>query len=107
MVTLINTVEDEFTRQICGEYDDKPDALLEIFHAIQRARGYISDAAIRTIAYTLNLSRAEVHGVVSFYHDFKREPGADLTITICRAEACQSVECADLIAQAEAELVCF
>lgn len=103
MVTLINTVEDEFARQVCSEYDNKPDALLEIFHTIQRERGYLSDASIRTIAYALNLSRAEVHGVVSFYHDFTREPGADITIRICRAEACQSVGCDDLIAQAEAE----
>lgn len=103
MVTLINTVEDKFSRQVCSNYDDKPDALLEIFHTIQRERGFISDPALRTIAYALNISRAEVHGVISFYHDFKREPGADVTIKICRAEACLSVGCADLIVQAETE----
>lgn len=103
MVTLINTVEDESARQICGEYDDSPDALLEIFHTIQRERGFLSDAAIRTIAYSLNLSRAEVHGVISFYHDFKREPGAERVIKVCRAEACQAVGCDKLIARAETE----
>lgn len=103
MVTLINTVEDEFARQVCGEYNNKPEAVLEIFHTIQRERGFLSDAALRTIAYVVNLSRAEIHGIVSFYHDFKREPGADFTIKICRAEACQAVGCHDLIAQAETE----
>lgn len=102
MVTLLNTVEDPVARAICADYGDEADALLEILHGVQENRGYLSDAALRTIAHTLNISRAEIHGVTSFYHDYKREPGAAVTIKICRAEACQAVGVNDLIAQAEA-----
>lgn len=102
MVTLLNTIEDKFAREACREFDDKPDALLEILHNVQKERGHLTDAALRTIAYALNISRAEIHGVVSFYHDYKREAGAKLTIKICRAEACQAVGVNHLIAEAEA-----
>ena len=103
MVTLLNTIEDPFARQLCGDYGDRPEELLEILHGIQRERGFLSEAALRTIAYTLNLSRAEVHGVASFYHDFKREAQAKTVIKICRAEACQANDCDDLIEKAENE----
>lgn len=101
MVTLLNTVEDKFARNVCQSHGDRPEELLEIFHDIQGEAGYISDAAIRTIAFALNRSRAEIHGVASFYHDFKREPGAKLTLKICRAEACQASGANSLISQAE------
>lgn len=102
MVTLLNTIEDKFARDACRAFEDKADALLEILHIVQKERGFLSDAALRTIAYTLNISRAEIHGVVSFYHDYKREAGAKLTLKICRAEACQAVGADALIAEAEA-----
>lgn len=101
MVTLLNTVEDKAARAICREYDDKSDALLEILHAVQADAGYLSDEAMRTIAFALNITRAEIHGVASFYHDYKRKPQARQTIKICRAEACQAVGANDLITQAE------
>ena len=66
-------------------------ALLPILHAIQEALGYVPPDAVKTIATELNLSRAEVHGVISFYHDFRSEPGAKHTVQICRAEACQAM----------------
>lgn len=101
MVTLLNTVEDSFARQVCRDHGDRPDELLEIMHAVQAESGYLSDGALRTIAHALNISRAEIHGVISFYHDYKRKPGAKKIIKVCRAEACQAVGANDLIHQAQ------
>lgn len=101
MVTLLNTIEDKAAQSVCQDYGNKPDALLEILHGVQAESGFLSDAALRTIAYQLNISRAEIHGVVSFYHDFRREAAGKQVIKICRAEACQAVGCDDLIADAE------
>ncbi|MEN3791101.1 formate dehydrogenase subunit gamma [Fulvimarina sp. MAC3] len=64
--------------------------LLPILHAFNHRYGYISDEAVRLIAGELNLTRAEVYGVVSFYHDFKREPHGRHVLKVCRAEACQA-----------------
>lgn len=101
MVTLLDTVEDKDAKEICGIYNDRPETLLEILHSVQKKQGFLSDQALRTIADALNISRAEIHGVVSFYHDFKREAQAKVTIKICRAEACQAVGANQLIADAE------
>jgi formate dehydrogenase subunit gamma len=68
-----------------------PGALLPILHDIQDAVGYIPAQAVNTIAQGLNLSRAEVHGVVTFYHHFRTEPASRTVVQICRAEACQSM----------------
>lgn len=65
-------------------------ALLPILHDIQAAFGHVGEDAIRQVAHTLNLTRAEVHGVVSFYHDFRTEPAPRPVIRLCRAEACQA-----------------
>ncbi|MCW1383543.1 NAD(P)H-dependent oxidoreductase subunit E [Novosphingobium sp. KCTC 2891] len=64
--------------------------LLPILHDVQAAQGHVSEEAIRTIAHGLNLSRAEVHGVVSFYHDFRTQPDPRPVVKLCRAEACQA-----------------
>lgn len=64
--------------------------LLPILHDVQSEYGYISEQHIRDIAGHLNLTRAEVHGVVSFYHDFRREADPHPTVKLCRAEACQA-----------------
>ena len=103
MVTLLNTVEDKVAKEICSQHGDKSDQLLEILHAVQTKSGFLSDEALRTIAYALNISRAEIHGVVSFYHDFKRQAGARQIIKICRAEACQAMGADELITKAETE----
>jgi formate dehydrogenase subunit gamma len=66
-------------------------ATLPILHALQKAFGYIPAEAIPMIAETLNLSRAEVYGVKSFYHDFRSEPPGRHVLRLCRAEACQSL----------------
>lgn len=65
-------------------------ALLPLLHAIQHSMGFVSDDAVAEIAAALNLSRAEVHGVVSFYHDFRRKPAGAHVVKLCRAEACQA-----------------
>lgn len=65
--------------------------LLPIFHAIQEVYGHVPEIALPEIADALNIGRAEVHGVMSFYHDFRKEPAGHHVVKICRAEACQSV----------------
>lgn len=65
--------------------------LLPILHAMQHAFGHIPDAAHRPIAEALNITRAELHGVITFYHDFREKPAGRHVLKICRAEACQSV----------------
>jgi formate dehydrogenase subunit gamma len=79
-------------------------ALLPILHGIQDALGHVPAQAVPQIAAALNLSRAEVHGVVSFYHDFRSAPPGRHTIHLCRAEACQSMGADKLIAHARARL---
>ncbi len=74
-------------------------AALPILHALQAAFGFITDRAIEMVADALNLSRAEVHGVVSFYHDFRRAPAGAHVLKLCRAEACQAMG-ADKLADA-------
>ena len=64
--------------------------LLPILHAIQHEFGYVPDAAIPQIAAALTISKAEVHGVVSFYHDFREKPAGKHVLKLCRAEACQA-----------------
>ncbi|MCF3934880.1 formate dehydrogenase subunit gamma [Acuticoccus sp. M5D2P5] len=73
--------------------------LLPILHAVQARFGHIPEAAVPVIAEMLNLGRAEVHGVVSFYHDFRRERTGRRVVRLCRAEACQSVGGAEVAAR--------
>jgi formate dehydrogenase subunit gamma len=70
---------------------DKPGALLPILHAIQDALGYVPAESVPAIAKALNLSRAEVHGVISFYHYFRDTKPGKHTIHLCRAESCQAM----------------
>ncbi len=65
--------------------------LLPILHAVQAEYGFVPQAALPQIAAALNLSRAEVHGVMSFYHDFREEPAGRHVVKLCRAEACQAM----------------
>jgi formate dehydrogenase subunit gamma len=76
---------------ICGQLKNEPGALLPIFHAIQESVGYVPKDSVPLIAHALNLSIAEVHGVVTFYHYFRQEPAGRHVVHLCRAEACQSV----------------
>ena len=77
-------------------------ALLPILHEVQAAFGCVSSEAERAIAAALNLSRAEVHGVVSFYHDFTAAPDPRPHVQLCRAEACQARGVEALVAAAQA-----
>jgi formate dehydrogenase subunit gamma len=79
------------TEEILEQYKDTPGALLPILHAVQNEMGYIPDDMVGEIAEGLNLSRAEVHGVVSFYHYFRTSPRGKRLIQLCRAEACQAM----------------
>lgn len=76
-------------------------ATLPILHALQDRFGYIDAAAVPLIAEALNLSLAEVHGVLTFYHDFRTRPEPRRTIKLCRAEACQAVGCESLVHHAQ------
>jgi formate dehydrogenase subunit gamma len=76
---------------IVDEHAARPGALLPLLHAIQDRFRYVPDAAVPIIADRLNLSRAEVHGVITFYHFFRTTPPGRQTLYICRAEACQSM----------------
>ena len=89
---------------VCATYGNKPSELLEILHDLQHDLGYVPEAVLPVIANALNLSRAEVHGVVTFYHDFKRQPVGRHTIKICRAEACQAMGTDHLCQHAETSL---
>lgn len=82
----------------------RPGPLLCVLHAVQDALGHIPPQAVADIAAGLNLSRAEVHGVISFYHDFRSSPGGRHSVQVCRAEACQAVGARQLEAHAKAVL---
>ena len=77
---------------------------IPILHALQAEFGFIPDEAVPMVAEALNLSRAEVHGIVTFYHDFRREKPGRHVLKLCRAEACQARGADDLAAHAKARL---
>lgn len=77
--------------EIVSAHAGRDGAALPILHALQDEFGFISDEAIPIIASALNLSRAEVHGIVTFYHDFRSRPAGRHVLKLCRAEACQSM----------------
>lgn len=79
------------TADIVAGMKHLPGALLPVLHRVQEVFGYIPQATVPTIADGLNLSRAEVHGVISFYHHFRTAPTGRHVIQLCRAEACQAV----------------
>jgi len=94
----------ERARDIVAAHRHLQGPLLPILRALQDAFGYVDERAEPIIADLLNLTRAEVHGVVSFYHDFRRKPAGRHRIQLCRAEACQSAGGETLAARAEAAL---
>ncbi|GAA4570315.1 formate dehydrogenase subunit gamma [Planotetraspora kaengkrachanensis] len=91
-------------RSIVAEHRDDRGALLPILHAVMEEMGHVDPAAIPILADELNLSRADVYGVITFYHDFRQTPPGRKTIRICRAEACQAVGAAQLADNARARL---
>lgn len=87
---------DRTVRAIVAKHAHLEGPLLPILHDVQREFGYVPSNTIPAIAEALNLSRAEVHGVVAFYHDLRREPAGKHLVKVCRAEACQAVGGAEL-----------
>jgi formate dehydrogenase subunit gamma len=90
--------------EIIAEHSKLEGPTLVILHALQEAFGYVPEPAIPMIAQALNLSRAEIHGVFTFYHDFRHEPAGRHVLKLCRAEACQAAGGDALAARAEATL---
>lgn len=88
MAAVLDTVRD-----IAHAHRDVPGGLLPALHAVQDALGHVPDEAVPLLASTFNLSRAEVHGVVTFYHDFRTAPPGAHVLKLCRAEACQAMGC--------------
>ena len=94
----------ERVRRIVGELKGRPGPLIEVLHAIQAELGYVPPAAVPLVAEGLNLSRAEVHGVISFYHYLRSTlPGAH-TVSVCRAASCQAMGAEALAAHAQRRL---
>ena len=81
-------------------------SLVAILHAIQDDAGYVPPGCVALLAKALNLSRAEVHGVLTYYHHFRTAPPARVTVQMCRAEACRSMGCEALATHAEARTGC-
>jgi formate dehydrogenase subunit gamma len=98
------TTVEETARAIAAEHGNRPDALIEILHEVQAALGFVPEDVVPALANALNLSRAEVHGVVTFYHDFRRKPAGRHVLKVCRAEACQSMGGEAIVQRAEDRL---
>lgn len=81
----------ELATEAVAEFGAKPGTLLNAFHKLQSIFGYVDEEALPMLAQLFNVSRAEVHGVASFYHDFKRSKPGKYTIKVCQAEACQAM----------------
>jgi formate dehydrogenase subunit gamma len=96
--------DDDTAREIATASKDVAGPLLPILHALNEHFGYVDERAVPMVADVLNLSRAEVHGVISFYHDFRREPAGRHVIRVCRAEACQSMGGEGVVAALERAL---
>lgn len=99
--------DERLVRRLCDRHKNKPDALLEILHEVQVEHGFLTKNALVEIADALNISRADIYGVVSFYEDFKTEPEMWPKLKICRGEACQAVGGEELAKYAEENLAEF
>jgi len=90
--------------EIIARYRHLGGAGLPILHALQETFGCVPDEAVPLVAEALNLSRAEIHGTVTFYHDFRKQPAGRRVLKLCRAESCQAAGGDALAARAEAKL---
>jgi len=104
MMQALAPAQREALRHILTQLKDSPGPLIEVLHAVQAEFGHVPAAAITVIAEALNLSRAEVHGVVTFYHYFRHSPPGRHVVQVCRAEACQSMGAEALAAHAQKAL---
>jgi formate dehydrogenase subunit gamma len=103
MTTQAGSLTDVVSAAVAA-HRGEPGPLLAILHDVQRELGHLPREATALLAEQLNLSRADVHGVVTFYKDFRDTPPARRTVRICRAEACQARGARDLVAHAERRL---
>jgi formate dehydrogenase subunit gamma len=94
----------ERAKRLIEPLEKTPGALLPILHALQDEFGYIDEASVPIIARALNISQAEVHGTISFYHDFRNAAPGRHVLKMCRAESCQSMGCDKLIQHVENRL---
>ena len=91
---------------LVARHRDVPGGLMPLLHAIQEAMGYVPADAVASIAQGMNLSRAEVHGVITYYHFFRSEKPGRIVVQVCRAESCKSVGADALLAHVESVLGC-
>lgn len=91
-------------KEIIGRYINIQGGLLECLHALQHVFGYVPKETVDLMAEGFNISRAEVHGVISYYHDFKTTPGGRTKVRICQAEACQAMGSRQLTEQVKSLL---
>ncbi len=104
MITAYERWDEARAAEIIAEHATISGATLVILHALQDAFGYVPEPAIPMVASALNLSRAEVYGVFTFYHDFRKAPAGKHVLKLCRAEACQAAGGDALTARAETRL---
>lgn len=95
MTESVISIEEAVRSAVAAE-EGKIGALLPVLHRIQDKLGHVPRAAVESIAQAMSLSRAEIHGVISFYHDFRTEPVGKHLVHLCRAEACQAMGSRDL-----------
>ena len=100
----VNAAQTAIVQNILTAHLGMEGPLLPILHAVQAEFGHVPQDALPVIAKSLNLSRAEVHGVMSFYHDFREEPAGRHVVKLCRAEACQAMGADRVAAHAKAAL---
>lgn len=96
----------ETVRTLAGRHAATPGGLLPALHAVQDALGHVPDEAVPLLAQAFNRSRAEVHGVISYYHHFRRTPPGRTVVQVCAAEACLACGSEALLAHAERSLGC-
>ena len=98
------TIDRGSVASIAQRYEARPEMLVQILQAIVTEHGWVSEDVIRQLAAILNLSRADVHGVVEYHHDFRTKPPGDHIIKICQAEACQAMGSRDLTRHADSSI---
>lgn len=94
----------ETVRQIAHTHFDTPGGLLPALHAVQDTLGHVPDEAVPVLAEGFHLSRAEVHGVLTYYHHFRRQPPGRHVVQVCQAEACQACGAGELMAHLQQRL---
>ena len=101
---MVLAKDKDLANRVSESFANRPDALLEILNSIQKIKGFLSNEILIEVANKLNISKAEIYGVVSFYSDYRLSPPAQTIIKICRSEACQAVDCEKLLKYIEKKL---